>query len=105
MLDRLGERAGCSHVIYTLHQLELLKKTGDASVIQASSKFHPASDACRLLNQLNYYRRIPAESGISLLYLPASSPNTQGININIPPQLDRHDSDESFAMFSVSTDS
>ena len=50
MLDRLGERAGCSHAIYALHQLELLKKTGDANVIQASSKSHPASDACRLLN-------------------------------------------------------
>lgn len=29
----------------------------------------------------------------------------QGINIRIPPRLDRHDSDESFAMFSASTDS
>ncbi|PSN65170.1 hypothetical protein BS50DRAFT_497088 [Corynespora cassiicola Philippines] len=29
----------------------------------------------------------------------------QGINIQIPPRLDRHDSDESFAMFSASTDS
>ncbi|CAI6334927.1 unnamed protein product [Periconia digitata] len=28
-----------------------------------------------------------------------------GINIQIPPRLDRHDSDESFAMFSASTDS
>jgi WD40 repeat protein len=31
--------------------------------------------------------------------------NAQGINIKIPPRLDRHDSDESFAMFSASTDS
>jgi hypothetical protein len=31
--------------------------------------------------------------------------NAQGINISIPPRLDRHDSDESFAMFSASTDS
>ncbi|KAF2654984.1 hypothetical protein K491DRAFT_659044 [Lophiostoma macrostomum CBS 122681] len=31
--------------------------------------------------------------------------NPQGINIKIPPRLDRHDSDESFAMFSASTDS
>ena len=45
MLDRLGERVEYSHVRYTLHQLELLRETGDASVIQASSKFHPASDA------------------------------------------------------------
>ncbi|KAH7121161.1 hypothetical protein B0J11DRAFT_58642 [Dendryphion nanum] len=31
--------------------------------------------------------------------------NAQGLNIKIPPRLDRHDSDESFAMFSASTDS
>jgi hypothetical protein len=31
--------------------------------------------------------------------------DNQGINIQIPPRLDRHDSDESFAMFSASTDS
>jgi WD40 repeat protein len=31
--------------------------------------------------------------------------NAQGINIRIPPRLNRHDSDESFAMFSASTDS
>lgn len=31
--------------------------------------------------------------------------DAQGINIQIPPRLDRHDSDESFAMFSASTDS
>ncbi|KAF2494297.1 hypothetical protein BU16DRAFT_528417 [Lophium mytilinum] len=32
-------------------------------------------------------------------------PSSQGISIAIPPRLDRHDSDESFAMFSASTDS
>jgi len=37
MLDQLGER----YVRYTLHQLEVLRKTNDACVIQASSKFHP----------------------------------------------------------------
>ncbi|KAF2644471.1 hypothetical protein P280DRAFT_513944 [Massarina eburnea CBS 473.64] len=31
--------------------------------------------------------------------------DAQGINIKIPPRLDRHNSDESFAMFSASTDS
>ncbi|KAF2875950.1 hypothetical protein BDV95DRAFT_603340 [Massariosphaeria phaeospora] len=31
--------------------------------------------------------------------------NAQGIDINVPFRLDRHDSDESFAMFSASTDS
>ncbi|KAF2006363.1 hypothetical protein P154DRAFT_482191 [Amniculicola lignicola CBS 123094] len=31
--------------------------------------------------------------------------DTQGIDIKRPPRLDRHDSDESFAMFSASTDS
>jgi hypothetical protein len=30
---------------------------------------------------------------------------TQGLNIKIPPRLDRHNSDDSFAMFSASTDS
>lgn len=44
--------------------------------------------------------RAPPRAPLSL-----DPPNTQGININIPPRLDRHDSDESFAMFSASTDS
>lgn len=30
---------------------------------------------------------------------------TRGLNIQVPPRLDRHDSDESFAMFSASSDS
>ncbi|KAJ4351851.1 SEA (Seh1-associated) complex subunit [Didymosphaeria variabile] len=32
-------------------------------------------------------------------------PESRGLNIQVPPRLDRHDSDESFAMFSASTDS
>ncbi|OCK85015.1 WD40 repeat-like protein, partial [Lepidopterella palustris CBS 459.81] len=44
--------------------------------------------------------RAPPRAPLSL-----DPPNTQGISINIPPRLDRHDSDESFAMFSASTDS
>ncbi|KAL5391662.1 hypothetical protein DPSP01_000954 [Paraphaeosphaeria sporulosa] len=32
-------------------------------------------------------------------------PETRGLNIQAPPRLDRHDSDESFAMFSASSDS
>ncbi|KAF1978886.1 hypothetical protein BU23DRAFT_448356 [Bimuria novae-zelandiae CBS 107.79] len=32
-------------------------------------------------------------------------PNSSDLNIQVPPRLDRHDSDESFAMFSASTDS
>ncbi|KAF2111000.1 hypothetical protein BDV96DRAFT_500476 [Lophiotrema nucula] len=37
--------------------------------------------------------------------LSLEPPHSHGINIQIPPRLDRHDSDESFAMFSASTDS
>lgn len=44
--------------------------------------------------------RAPPRAPLSLE--PADA---QGINIKIPPRLDRHDSDESFAMFSASTDS
>ncbi|KAF2737677.1 hypothetical protein EJ04DRAFT_487632 [Polyplosphaeria fusca] len=44
--------------------------------------------------------RAPPRPPLSLE--PAS---TQGLNIQIPPRLGRHDSDESFAMFSASTDS
>lgn len=44
--------------------------------------------------------RAPSRAPLSL-----DPPNAQGININIPPRFDRHDSDESFAMFSASTDS
>ncbi|KAL5414851.1 hypothetical protein PMIN03_002985 [Paraphaeosphaeria minitans] len=32
-------------------------------------------------------------------------PETRGLDIQVPPRLDRHDSDESFAMFSASSDS
>lgn len=39
---------------------------------------------------------------VPLSYVHAGS---DGLNIQVPPRLDRHDSDESFAMFSASTDS
>ncbi|KAF2708180.1 hypothetical protein K504DRAFT_381525 [Pleomassaria siparia CBS 279.74] len=44
--------------------------------------------------------RVPPRAPLSL-----EPTDAQGMNIKMPPRLERHDSDESFAMFSASTDS
>ncbi|KAF2186781.1 hypothetical protein K469DRAFT_706769 [Zopfia rhizophila CBS 207.26] len=61
--------------------------------------YHPSNDLDERRAMIGSWRA-PPRAPLSL-----EPTDAQGINIKIPPRLDRHNSDESFAMFSASTDS
>ncbi|KAL1596620.1 SEA (Seh1-associated) complex subunit [Paraconiothyrium brasiliense] len=61
--------------------------------------YHSSNDFDERRAMVGSWRAPPR---VPLSFEPAESP---GLNIQVPPRLDRHDSDESFAMFSASTDS
>jgi WD40 repeat protein len=62
--------------------------------------YHSTNDLDERKAMIGSWRAPPR---VPLSLEPANT--SGGININAPPRLDRHDSDESFAMFSASTES
>ncbi|KAF1952892.1 hypothetical protein CC80DRAFT_421268 [Byssothecium circinans] len=73
--------------------------TGDRPSFRGPQWYHTPDDLDERRAMVGSWRARPR------VPLSLEPTDAQGINIKIPPQLDRHNSDESFAMFSASTDS
>ncbi|KAJ4299933.1 SEA (Seh1-associated) complex subunit [Kalmusia sp. IMI 367209] len=89
------------------HSNHGLLAPGSASHSQNASRpsfkgpqwYHSSNDLDERRAMVGSWRAPPR---VPLTFDPTES---RGLNIQVPPRLDRHDSDESFAMFSASTDS